>query len=128
MVDTLFPDRLQAASVAAVANTLLHPEAVQLLLAGHRANAAASEGPAALGNPQGVGTMQELLLSLRAAAASGGGDVQRMFGAPLLADEPALLTPHFAATLCQQSSAWCGAIHAWHGVHLSSVGMIPWWR
>ncbi len=66
-----------------MANTLLHPEAMQALLAGHRTDAAtANEAPsAALGNTQGVGTMQELLLSLRAAAAAGGGDVQRMFGA-----------------------------------------------
>jgi len=81
--DTLFLRCSQAANVAAVASTLLHPEAMQALLAGHRADAAtANEAPAAaLGNTQGVGTMQELLLSLRAAAAAGGGDVQRMFGA-----------------------------------------------
>ena len=73
-----------ANAAAAVAGTLLHPEAVQSLLAGqHRADGAAvAAGAASLGNTQGVGTMQELLLSLRAASAAGGGDVQRMFGAP----------------------------------------------
>ena len=81
--DTLLCRWLQATNVAAVSNTLLHPEAMQALLAGQRkVAAAASDVPAAaLGNTQGVGTMQELLLSLRAAAAAGGGDVQRMFGA-----------------------------------------------
>ena len=91
MHHTLFVYQLQAANVAAVANTLLHPEATQALLAGQRADAVASEGPAALGNTQGVGTMQELLLSLRAAAAAGGGDVQRMFGALVLAPAAGVL-------------------------------------
>ena len=64
---------------------------MQMLLAG-TGTAAVSEdsgmGGGPLGHTSGAGTMQELLLSLRAAAAAGGGDVQRMFGAscsPLLA-------------------------------------------
>ena len=88
-LSTYSPDRaatvVQALSAAAaVAGSLLRPEAVQALLAGH-GNAAAQEdggaGGGPLGHTSGAGTMQELLLSLRAAAAAGGGDVQRMFGA-----------------------------------------------
>ena len=88
-----------ASTAAAVAGSLLSPEALQALLAGHGTAAAAqgdsgANGGGPLGHTSGAGTMQELLLSLRAAAAAGGGDVQRMFGAFALPSCPLLSSQH----------------------------------